>query len=316
MRAPFARRQPAYARPVELRHLRYFVAVAEELHFARAAGRLFISQPALSQQIRGLEGELGLRLLERNRRGVRLTPEGEAFLAEAKAVVQQADRAAELAKALAEGATGHLRLSYLRTMPGLPEVVVREYQRRFPSVEVVPDSGNTATNLERLRRGELDVGFVLTPVEDPVNLGWIEIATEPLVLAIPSKHPLAHRRRIRKEELADVPLVFFPRQFSPGYYDSSLSQVYGSATPPIGRWEPSEERMLSAVSEGAGITFLPEERMATLRYPNVVYRRFAEPEPTGAIGVAFHQPASSAARRFVDLAQELGRQPREDRPHI
>src|SRR5438128_8648449 len=103
---------------MELRDLRYFVAVGDELHFARAAQRLFISQPALSQQIRSLEGELGLKLLERNRRGVRLTPEGVAFLAEATAVVQQADRAADVARALAEGASGQLRMSHLRTMPG------------------------------------------------------------------------------------------------------------------------------------------------------------------------------------------------------
>src|SRR5215216_6005947 len=122
---------------MELRHLRYFVAVATELHFGRAAERLFISQPALSQQIRSLEGELGLKLLERNRRGVRLTPEGEAFLADARAVVQQADRATDVARALAEGATGRLRLSYVLTMPGgLPERIVREYQRRYPGVQI------------------------------------------------------------------------------------------------------------------------------------------------------------------------------------
>ncbi|TME28429.1 MAG: LysR family transcriptional regulator, partial [Chloroflexi bacterium] len=118
---------------MELRHLRYFVTVASELHFARAAQRLFISQPALSQQIRGLEGELGLKLLERNRRGVRLTPEGAAFLAEARAAVEQADHAAAVARALAEGATGQLRLAHLRAMfSGPPELIVREYERRFP----------------------------------------------------------------------------------------------------------------------------------------------------------------------------------------
>src|SRR5436190_23247824 len=101
---------------MELRHLRYFVTVAAELHFGRAARRLFISQPALSQQIRGLEAELGLQLLERNRRGVRLTPEGAAFLAEATAVVRQADRAAEVARALAQGATGQLRMGYVRAI--------------------------------------------------------------------------------------------------------------------------------------------------------------------------------------------------------
>ncbi|MBV9356001.1 MAG: LysR family transcriptional regulator, partial [Chloroflexi bacterium] len=170
---------------MELRHLRYFVTVAAELHYARAAQRLFISQPALSQQVRSLEAELGLKLLERNRRGVRLTPEGVAFLAEARAVVQQADHAAAVARALAEGATGRLRMSYVLTTPGgLPELIVSEYQRRYPGVQISADSGSTAQNVERLRRGELDVAFVHNPPEDDADLGWIEIATQPLVVAV------------------------------------------------------------------------------------------------------------------------------------
>jgi DNA-binding transcriptional LysR family regulator len=304
---------------MELRHLRYFVAVASELHFARAAERLFISQPALSQQIRSLEGELGFKLLERNRRGVRLTPEGVAFLAEARAVVQQADRAADVARALAEGATGHLRISYIRAMPGgLPERIVSEYQRRFPGVELIAASGTTAVNVERLRTGELDVAFVHTPLENAADLGCVDITTEPIVVALPSTHPLSRRRRIRREELAGVPLVYFPRHFSPGFYDRCLSQVYGSASVPnIVRTEPGAERTLVAVSEGAGITLLLEERAATLRYPGVMYRRFADTEPTVALGVAFRQVSSLATRRFVDLAQEMGHQPKlANRPRL
>src|SRR5439155_27046540 len=169
---PGASWAPLILKGMELRHLRYFVAVASELHFARAAQRLFISQPTLSQQIRSLEAELGLKLLERDRRGVRLTSEGAAFLAEARAVVQQADHATAVARALAEGSTGHLRLSYVVTVPGgLPERVVREYERRFPGVELTSDSGTTASNVERLRSGELDVAFVLTPIESAADLG-------------------------------------------------------------------------------------------------------------------------------------------------
>jgi DNA-binding transcriptional LysR family regulator len=303
---------------VELRHLRYFVTVATELHVGRAAKRLFISQPALSQQLRSFEGELGLRLLERNRRGVRLTPEGEAFLVEATAVVQQADRALEVARALAEGASGTLRMSYVRTMPGgLPERIVSEYQRRFPRVGLTADSGSTAQNVERLRSGELDVAFVHTPFENGDELGWVDIASAPLVIALPSTHPLSRRRRIRREALANIPLVYFPRRNSPGVYDRSLSQVYGSTPPHIVRTEPTEERILVAVAEGMGITLLVEERAVTLRYPGVTFRRFGDPEPTVALGVAFGQPPSLATRRFIDLAQELGRQPRLlDRTHL
>jgi DNA-binding transcriptional LysR family regulator len=293
---------------MELRHLRYFVALAAELHFARAAQRLFISQPALSQQIRSLEGELGFKLLERNSKGVHLTPEGEAFLREATIVVHAADHAVAAARALAEGATGHLRLSHLRTMPrGLPERIVSEYQQRYPGVEIVPESGSTEQNVERVRGGLLDVAFVLAPLEDAPELGCVEIATEPIVVALPSAHALGRRRRIRRDDLVGVPLVWYPRHNSPGFYDSSLSQVYGHVQPAIVRTEPNEERMLIAVSEGAGITMLLAARTATLRFPGVVYRRFSHPEPTGVLALALHQPPSLPARRFVDVAAEMGR---------
>lgn len=292
---------------MELRHLRYFVTVASELHFGRAAKRLFISQPSLSEQIRGLESELGLKLLERNRRGVRLTPEGTAFLPQAQAVVRQADQVAAFARALAEGATGHLRMSYLRTgAGGLPEGIVREYQRRFPGVELTADTGTTAANVQRLRSGDLDVAFVHSPLENAADLGCVDITTERLVVAMPRTHSLSRRRRIPREALAGVPLVYFPRSTTPGFYDCSLSQVYGSANAPdIVRREPSEERMLMAVAEGAGITLIVEDRAATLRFSGVVYRRFVDPEPAVALGVSFSQAPSLAARRFVDLAQEL-----------
>jgi DNA-binding transcriptional LysR family regulator len=291
---------------MELRHLRYFLSVAAEMHFGRAAQRLFISQPALSQQIRSLERELGFKLLERDRRGVRLTPEGSAFLPEAEAVVQQAEHATEVARALAAGGSGHVRLSQLRTMPrGFPERLTAEFQRRHPRVEIIPESGSTEQNVERLRTAQLDVAFVLAPLEDVPGVGCLEIAPEPVVVAVPMGHPLSRRRRIRRQELADVPLVFHPRHNSPGFYDSLLAQVYGTATPNVVRTEPNEERMLLAVSEGVGITLLLADRTATLRFSGVVYRRFADPQPVGMLAVAYREPPNMAARWFVDLAREL-----------
>jgi DNA-binding transcriptional LysR family regulator len=191
---------------VELRHLRYFVTVAAEMHFGLAARRLIVSQPALSQQIRSLESELGFKLFERDRRGVRLTSQGSAFLTEAQAVVQQADHAVEVARALAASGSGQLRLSQLRTMPrGLPEQVTAEFQRRYPGVDILPESGSTEQNVDRLRTAQLDVAFVLAPLEDAPGVGYLEIAPEPIVVALPSGHPLCRRRRIRREDLADVP---------------------------------------------------------------------------------------------------------------
>jgi DNA-binding transcriptional LysR family regulator len=129
------------------------------------------------------------------RDAARRTPEGEAFLAEASAVVQQADRAIGFARALAEGATGRLRLSYVRTMPGgMPEVIVHEYRRQFPCVELTADSGSTGQNVERLGSGELDVAFAHTPIESGGAGGAlvsVEIASKPLVVAIPRAHPLS-----------------------------------------------------------------------------------------------------------------------------
>jgi DNA-binding transcriptional LysR family regulator len=212
---------------------------------AAPAERLFVSQLALSQQIRSLEAEVGFKLFERNRRGVQLTPEGAAFLSEAEAVVQQADRAPEVARALAEGGAGHLRLSQLRTMPrGLPERVTAEFHRRRPGAEIIPESGSTEQNVDRLRTAQLDFAFVLAPLEDTPGIGCLELAPEPVVVALPTGHPLSRRRRIRREELADLPLVFHPRHNSPGFYDSLLSQVYGTVTPNIVRTERNEERML------------------------------------------------------------------------
>jgi DNA-binding transcriptional LysR family regulator len=133
----------------------------------------------------------------------------------------------------------------------------------------------------------------------------MEITAEPFVVAMPSGHPLSRRRRLRREDLHGVPPVYFPRHNSPAFYDSSLTQVYGDREPPIVRTEPNEERMLIAVSEGAGITMLLAARAPTLRFPGVVYRHFVKPEPTGVVAVAFQQRPSLPARRFVDLAAQI-----------
>jgi DNA-binding transcriptional LysR family regulator len=123
---------------------------------------------------------------------------------------------------------------------------------------------------------------------------------------MPNGHPLSRRRRLRRQDLQGVPLIYFPRHNSPTFYDSSLAQVYGATEPPIVRTEPNEERSLIAVSEGVGITMLLAARTPTLRFPGVVYRRFVEPEPTGVLAVAIQQRPSLPARRFVELAAEIG----------
>ncbi len=220
-----------------------------------------------------------------------------------------ADHAADVARALAEGGTGHLQLSHLRTMPGgLPERVVSEYQRRY-GVDIIPESGSTEQNVERLLGGQLDLAFVLAPLENAPEFGCVDIANEPIVVAMPRTHPLCRRRRIRREDLAGVPLVYYPRHNSPAFYDSSLSQVYGAVAPEIVRTEPNEERMLIAVSEGVGTIMLLAARTATLRFSGVVYRRFADPQPTGVLGLAFHQPPSLPLGASSIWPRSLGASP-------
>jgi DNA-binding transcriptional LysR family regulator len=143
----------------------------------------------------------------------------------------------------------------------------------------VPESGSTEQNVDRLRARQVDLAFVLAPLEDAPEVGCAEIAAEPFVVAMLNTHPLS--RRGHREDLIGVPLICYPRHNSPGFYDSSLAQVYGAVVPEIVRTEPNEERMLIAVAEGTGITMLLAARTATLRFPGVVYRRFAVPEPTG-----------------------------------
>ena len=300
---------------MELRDLRYFVAVASELHYGRAAKRLEISKPGLSQQISSFESELGFTLLERNQRtGVRLSPEGEAFLVQAMGVIREADRALELAQALARGTTGRLRVSYVPAMfSGLPSFIVAEYQRQFPGVELTSDSGSTASNIEKLRNAELDVAFVLTPVEQASDLRWVDVATESIVVALPGAHPLRRSPLVHRQDLATLPLVIFPRRNSAGYYDRTLLQVYGSDVPTIVRTEPSVEHALARVAEGAGISLILESRAATLRYPGVIYRPFDDPEPTAVLGVAFRPDPSLAAQHLMKLAQAIGRQPLKGR---
>jgi DNA-binding transcriptional LysR family regulator/mannose-6-phosphate isomerase-like protein (cupin superfamily) len=212
------------------------------------------------------------------------------------------------ARALAEGATGHLRLSYVVTvLGGLAERVVREYQRRYPGVGITAAAGTTEQNVARLRGGELDVAYVHTPLEDADGIAWVDIAAQPLVVALPSAHPLSRRRRVRREKLAGVPLVHFPRHQSPGVYDRGLEQVYGADQPEIVRTEPTAERTLVAVAEGAGAGLPVAEQAAALRRPGLTFRRFADPEPTVPLAVAFHQRPPLPARRFVELARELAR---------
>ncbi len=297
----------AYHAPVELRQLSSFVAVAEELHFRRAAERLHLAQPSVGQHIRGLEAELGVRLFDRNRRGAALTAAGDALLPEARDLLARAEEAASIARSTGIGERGRLRLSLTRSLTGgIAGAIVASYRKRYPGVELELGVGNTMLHVEQLLEGDIDVGFVRPPLEQP-GLEEMVLGREPMVCVLPKGHPLAKRNRVRPADLRDEPLVWWPEQHGPGAWREVRREVYGDPPwPPIDRIEPEEERIVSAVAEGAGISFIMLERSRSLRVPGAVYRRFADPEPTMGIALAWRREDSlPTLRRVRELAAEL-----------
>lgn len=198
---------------MELRHLRYFIAVADELSFTRAAQRLHTAQPSLSQQIRNLEDEVGTPLFERTRRKVELTDAGKVFLAEARLVVAQADRAVARARQVGQGRAtltiGFVPAAEIRVFP----VILPRLRLRFPEVNVELRSLPTAEQEDALLRGDIDVAFMRRPVVSP-ELRSEVVLTEPLVVVLPSGHPLAKQKRIAPAQLSGEPFISTHPQFS------------------------------------------------------------------------------------------------------
>jgi DNA-binding transcriptional LysR family regulator len=206
---------------VELRHVRYFIAVAEHLNFRKAAEHLHIAQPPLSRQIRQLEEDLGVVLLVRSKRGVELTKAGQAFLEQARKLIVQAGHATEAARHAQQGESGIVRIGLASGLGGVVSKVVFEHRKRLPAVDVeCRDVFSTLQN-EALNKGEIDIGFLRPPV-DQINLECELLFEEEFVVVLPKTHRLAKRRFLRLKDVADEPLIIFHRNFSSGLYDKIL----------------------------------------------------------------------------------------------
>src|SRR5258708_7929496 len=203
---------------MELRHLRYFVAVAEELHFGRAATRLFIVQPSLSQQIRQLEDELGFPLLRRTKRSVELTDAGKVFLTEARNVLAQVQEAKRAAQRAYRGEIGRLVIGYISSSTyDLLPMMLSAYRERFPHVDVALRELTTQEQLRALEEESIQVGLLRLPISAPmVNVEVVR--RQPIVCVLPGKHPLAMRERIDVSLLANAPSVVQSSQRGAGYY--------------------------------------------------------------------------------------------------
>ncbi|WP_075181724.1 LysR family transcriptional regulator [Pantoea sp. 1.19] len=244
---------------IEMRHLRYFIAVAEECHFGRAARRLAISQPPLSQQIMALEALLGARLLSRTNRSVQLTAAGEQFLLDARQIVQQTAQAAERAARLHQGLEGELRIGFTSSAPLIPAVsdALLRFRQRYPAVHISMREMNTRQQLTPLEEGHLDLSVMRnTPL--PPSLDWQLLRREPLMALVHRDHPLADRGAISIRALANEPFIFFDPHVGTGLYSDILALLQRYAITPFVTQEVGEAMtILGLVATGLGVSLLP-----------------------------------------------------------
>lgn len=275
---------------LELRHLRYFVAVADELHFGRAAERLHISQPPLSMQIRALEDILGTPLFHRTRRRVSLTKAGEIFVREARQILERTEGAILAAQRAARGEVGELAIGFVSSanFSVLPPLL-RQFRARAPGVRLTLRESTTDVQLVDLAEGRIDVGLVLAPIDAPA-LAYRPIHREPLVVALPEQHRLAGQPgAVRLADLADDPFVLIPRHLAPGFYDDIVSYCRRTGFSPRVEQEAVQmQTIVSLVSSGIGVSLMPAS-MENLRRTGVIYKPLAESSPVSEIGLVWRR---------------------------
>ena len=243
---------------MEFRHLRYFLALSEELHFGRAARRLSISQPPLSLNIQQLEASVGARLFTRNSKEVRLTAAGKAFVPRARALLEQAGEAARHARDVEQGLAGRLHIGFVGAMlyRGLPQMLGK-FQSQHPLLRVVLRELNSQDQLVELAHDQLDVGFVHS-TRLPAEMSHQLFASEPFVCCLPAGHPLARKRTLSLKQLQGEPFVLFARSASPDYYERILAICTDAGFYPEVRHEVRHWlSVVSLVSQGLGVALVP-----------------------------------------------------------
>lgn len=289
---------------IDLRHLRYFVAVAEELHFGRAAARVHIAQPPLSQQIRRLEQELGVQLFHRTKRTVRLRPAGQVFLQHVLPLLNDLDRAVELARQAHSGQAGSLAIGFVSSAPYtvLPDVL-RAYRGAFPAVTLRLVQLNIATQLESLKRDRINIGVVRPPIADPGIVTEV-LLNEPLILALPVAHPLAALDSIAPRLLENEPFVVVPKDRA-AFADLGLRFCREQGFEPKVVQEATEmHTVIGLVSAGIGLAIVPES-MRSLQIPGVVFR-ILEGAPTTEMALAWKAGSDlPTVAAFVALAKKV-----------
>jgi DNA-binding transcriptional LysR family regulator len=299
---------------MELRHLRYFVAVAEELHFRRAAERLNVAQPAVSQQVRKLEEDLGVQLLERTQHLVRLTPAGEVLLVEGRRVLEQAARARRAAIGTRDHVDDRLRIGHLPdAVPSALPRALERFATTTPGGEVVLETCPSLELIERVRDRRLDAAVVCLPA--PVGgLRVTPLGDEEVLVALSRSHPAARAPAVTPLQLARTPLLMMARTTNPAFFDAVMTawDDAGVAAAPRQVAEPSVEHLLLAVAAGAGAAVVPastERRYAT---PGVLFLPLSSPSPTCPVVLISHpEHTSIATAAFLQMARAVSTPVRE-----
>nr|WP_167755285.1 LysR family transcriptional regulator [Pseudomonas aeruginosa] len=285
--------------------MRYFIAVAEELHFGRAAERLGISQPPLSQQIQALEEEIGARLFERTNRRVELTDAGRLFLDESRQVLAQVDKAVLLARRAHLGELGELKIGFTSSAPFTSTIPssIHAFRKAYPDVHLDLQEMSSRQVLKALLEESLQVG-VIRPLALPDAVHWVELFREPLVAVLRADHPLAAGSEdgLAIAALAEEPFVFFPRSYGTGLYDQVIALTRQAGFSPRIAQEASEAMtIIGLVSAGLGVSILPASFRRT-RVDGVVYRTLSDPEATTVVWLVRRQnEGSPLALSFIDL---------------
>jgi len=287
---------------MDLRHLRYFVAVAEELHFSRAAERLHISPPSLTQQIQSLEQELGARLLVRTKRDVKLTDAGARFLEEARSTLRQAERAELVARRAGRGEMGRVEIGFILSAActGLLTVAVPSFRRTHPLVELSIRKVETGRQLEQLTEGRLDVGFLRPPARYPTGISAVVVARQSVVVALAKDHRLAATGAIPSASLSEESFIAPTFETDVGLYRHTAAVgQQGRFVPRIGARAPDVFTMMTLVAAGLGVAIVPQS-IVCIQIPGVVYRPLARQGSPDELAAAFRRNEQApAVKAFI-----------------
>jgi DNA-binding transcriptional LysR family regulator len=290
---------------MELRHIRYFLVVAEERHFTRAAAKIGIGQPPLSQQIKDLEAEIGALLFRRVAHGAELTTAGEAFLQAVKEMPMLAERATRAARRAARGETGSLRIGLTATavLNAAVPSAIRAFRRAYADVELVLEEASTTRLVAGLQEGSLDAAFLRPKGSNPEMLQLRLLSEEPMIVALPSGHVAAKQRDVDLASLKDDSFVLFPRTIGPALYDAIVSACRRAGFEPvIGQFAPQIASMVNLVAAELGVSIVPAST-SQLRVRGVAYREIAGQAPTVRLAIAYRRGETSPiVRNFVASA--------------